>query len=198
MSKPCDCPICRLGEQLPPASANVPKSVLDLKATLEKTFGDAVSVRVVNVDELLGEKPAPVTPEPKAELEQWGIFIDHGDGNGFYEDKGPRLPTKEDAEARARFTESSCRLFGVPVPKWEVRRVLAPAQEIAMLRARVATLVQSEARAVAGEKAASDALARARETIAELAKRYAAKLEAEAPTEPPAGVVDHGPNGVGC
>lgn len=122
---------------------------------LVPTFSEVTLITISDVDEgvmvaprgctieltraELAQLAAPadvVTPSAPVEPEEWGSFIDHGDGNGFYEDKGPRLPTKADAETRARFTE------------------------IAMLRARVSTLVKAEARAVAGEKAAREALAR--------------------------------------
>lgn len=124
---------------------------------LVPTFSEVTLITISDVDEgvmvaprgctieltraELAQLAAPadvVTPSAPVEPEEWGSFIDHGDGNGFYEDKGPRLPTKADAETRARFTE------------------------IAMLRARVSTLVKAEARAVAGEKAAREALAQAK------------------------------------
>ena len=182
----------------------VPAAVLDLKARIEGLLG-AGSVRILSIDDL--PKPAPAPPKP----EQWGIFIDTNDGQGMLEDKGSRVATKDAAERQGRMTEQLARVLGLPVPRWEARRVdiATPGPEdvkvdvpamldkIASLEARASTLVESEARAVAGEKAAREALEAATAKIAELTACYAARRE-DAPAEPAPGAVDHGPNGVGC
>ena len=101
----------------------------------------------------------------------------------------------------------------------EIEAALREPDDVEALRARVSTLVESEARAVAGEKAARAALAkidvkRIRELAYELRRgqwthvaehillAIAAPSSITAPTawaaEPCSPVVDHGPNGVGC
>lgn len=196
MSKPCDCPICRLGEQLPPASANVPKSVLDLKATLEKTFGIAIPIRVVNVDELLRgparePPPAPENPPPVEGSDPVRLTIYLAGGDCFDVDTtlgGARNFEKANEDGKLGFVFDAdenraaltIKLAGVVA--YTIGAIPADdpiGSDVDALKQRIATLVQSEARAVAGEKEARDALARAGETIAELTARYAApKVEA--------------------
>lgn len=115
--------------------------------------------------------------------ERWSIFIDFGDGQGFRDDGGDILPSREEAEASAKRTESLAELIGLPIPKWEARRIVGLVTEgdsVEALRARVSTLVQTEARAVAGEKAAREALAQATATVQELTDRYASSTKVEA------------------
>jgi len=124
-----------------------------------------------------------VLPGKPAPGESWAIFYEDGE-RWVRASLDVLYPGRDIAEHFARESDKSFTRLGMSAPTWRAERIderLADPRDekIASLEARVATLVQSEARAVAGEKEARDALARAGETIAELTARYAApKVEA--------------------
>lgn len=188
------CSGCRVAWRVVELSAAhaVPAAVLERKKTLEALPGVA-SVRVMTVDELLGEKPAPAPENPPpvegGDPVRMTIYLASGDcfdvdttlgaARDFEKaNEDGKLGFVFDAdENRSALTIKLHRVVAYTIGAIPADDPLG--DDVAALKARVTTLTESEARAVAGEKEARDALTRAGETIAELTARYAApKVEA--------------------